>query len=276
MKNFLLSIFARTEFQPFWRKVHRVSIGGLGFGNPDPNRNGENRFLANVVRQANSSRREGKYVVFDLGANEGNFTAEVLERIQNVEVHCFEPNPRTFKRLQARFAGDSRVILNELAVGDVEGTLTLYDYSGSSGSEHASLLKETFQDFFASQTQTDSVRVITVDTYLAERAVSRIDFFKVDVEGLEHSVFAGMQGAIDFGKVGIIQFEFNLHNAVTGLTLYKIARFFKNHDMYRLLPNGVYAIKNGSLAYNPIIEIFKYSNYALIPAATRPGSAPER
>ena len=264
------------EFQPLWRSIHRISIVGLGFGNPDSKYNGENRFLANIARQANSSRREGKYVVFDLGANEGNFTAEVLERIPNAEVHCFEPNPRTFKRLQARFAGESRVILNELAVGDAEGTLTLYDYSGSSGSQHASLLKETFQDIFASETQTDSVRVITVDTYLAEHAVSRIDFFKVDVEGFEQSVFAGMQGALGSGQVGIVQFEFNAHNAVTGLTLYKIARIFKNHGLYRLLPNGIYAIKSGSLAYNPFIEVFYYSNYALIPATTPAGSAPER
>jgi FkbM family methyltransferase len=266
MKSLLLSIFSRTQFQPLWLKVYRVAIGGLGFVNDNPSGNGEHRFLASLARRANSTRGDGKYIVFDLGANEGDFTAELLKQFANVEVHCFEPNPRTFRRLQARFGGDGRVILNELAVGDAEGTLTLYDYSGSAGSEHASLLKETFEDVYASKTQTDTVRVITVDTYLAERGVSRVDFFKVDVEGLEQSVFAGMRGLIESGKLGTMQFEFNAHNAITGLTLYRIGKIFPRHDIYRLLPNGAYAIKSGTTAYNSIIEVFKYSNYVLVPS----------
>lgn len=56
-------------------------IRGYEFGNPS--RNGEYRFLRSYLK--------GGMVVFDVGANTGNFTDQALSLEKDLEVHCFEP-----------------------------------------------------------------------------------------------------------------------------------------------------------------------------------------
>lgn len=260
MKSMILSLAARRRFQPFWRFLFRVVIGGLGYVNGDTMRNGERHCLS---QWATARRRAGggTAVVFDVGANEGHFTAAVLSLVDDVRVHCFEPNPETHARLAARFAGDARVIVNHCGVGAHAGRLALHDYADGQGSSHASFLAETFRDIHPGATRSVSVPVVTVDDYLRDHGIERIDYLKLDVEGFEKEVFAGMAETIARGGVDVIQFEFNMHNAVTGLSLYRIGQALPGYDICKLLPDGEELVLGKGCAYNGRIEIFKYSNF---------------
>jgi hypothetical protein len=92
----------------------------MGYMNTDPVRNGEYRFLAEWANR-HRMKTGRRPVVFDIGANEGDFTAQVLALFNDVEVHCFEPNPLTFARLKARFGNESRVVLNHCGLGAEAG-----------------------------------------------------------------------------------------------------------------------------------------------------------
>jgi len=56
-------------------------IRGYEFG--DPSRNGGYRFLRSYLK--------GGMVIFDVGANVGDFTGQALSLENGLEVHCFEP-----------------------------------------------------------------------------------------------------------------------------------------------------------------------------------------
>lgn len=265
LTNRILGQAARVRLQPLWRALFKASIGGLGYTNIDPARNGELHFLASWAGAWRAEHGTGP-IVFDVGANEGEFTAALLALVDDAEVHCFEPHPETAARLRDRFRGDRRVVVNELGVADAPGTLVLHDHAGWSGTGHASFVESTFTDLYPSETASTSVAVTTIDAYLDEHGIARIDLMKIDVEGYERNVFEGMAGAIAAGRIGVVQFEFNAHHAFTGLTLHEIGRRFEGRSIHKLLVDGTDEVLGPATPYNSRIELYKYSNYVILPA----------
>jgi FkbM family methyltransferase len=243
-----------------WTTMLRVSTVGLGHMNPDPDLNGENRQLEQWASGV-ASESGVQITVLDIGANEGEFTAKILSLLPNVRVHCFEPNPPTFARLKTRFAHDKRVILNNVGLGSERGSLTLCDYEEGEGSGHASLLSATFEDLYRKPATTTSVNIITLDEYAVTNNLPDIDYCKIDVEGFEMEVFMGMRKTIAANTPKHIQFEFNSHNAITGLSLYRISKLLPGYTIRKILPNGTIAILGKGLPYNSRAELFRYSNF---------------
>jgi FkbM family methyltransferase len=260
VKAVLLSWAARRQWQPLWRATLRVAIGGLGHMNADPALNGEDRLLS---EWAASLKRQGRTspVVLDVGANEGDFAAAVLALLPEARLVCFEPHPRTAARLAARFADRQSVVIRDVAVSDRPGGLALHDYQGGEGSAHASLLADTFTDVYAAASVSFDVDVVALDDMLVALDIERVDLVKIDVEGSERAVLVGMKRALAAGRIDRIQFEFNAHNALTGLTLHEVGRLLAGFDLYKILPNGLVPVFGPDVPYDSQIEIFKYANY---------------
>jgi FkbM family methyltransferase len=198
-------------------------------------------------------------VVFDVGANEGDWIRAVLQRRPLAVVHAFEPQAALTAR-QPTFAGDVR--LHTVAVGAEAGTLALYDYATHAGSQHASLLPGVIETVHGAQTRSTNVPVITLDTYCAENAVERIDLLKIDVEGFELNVLRGARRLLDDRRIGAIQFEFNEMNVV-GRTFMDdfMARLSPTHSLHRVLPHGLLPLErhrhwpNEQFVYQNIVAL---------------------
>ena len=54
---------------------------------------------------------------------------------------------------------------------------------------------------------TERVRVRTLDSFCAAKGIEHIDFLKLDVEGHEVAVLRGAQTTLDRGAISMIQFE---------------------------------------------------------------------
>lgn len=120
-------------------------------------------------------------LIVDLGANIGAATVFFLERFPSAHVVAVEPDPFTYRRLAANVGRDPRVTLIQAAV------------TGRPSTE---------VDLFASQASWDSrvvpepssatVRVPagTLAQILQSIGVDRVDILKIDVEGMEHEIFA--------------------------------------------------------------------------------------
>src|SRR5262250_2304624 len=63
---------------------------------------------------------------FDVGANVGQTTREALHRFPNARVYAFEPHPTSFRKLAA--IKDDRLSAHQLALGELRGNATLYQY----------------------------------------------------------------------------------------------------------------------------------------------------
>jgi FkbM family methyltransferase len=208
-------LMASEWLQPFWETVEKISSRGRGYSNIHPDINGEAYFLNHWTQQAKKYRT--RPIVFDVGANEGDFTQMLLERC-DADVYCFEPNPETAARLRARLESNQNVQIRNVALGERGGSMLLYDQSGKSGTGLATAIGEVFSDIFREETKTVEVPVTTLDDFVAKNSISRIDLLKIDTEGFEYPVLSGAQKTLESGIVEWIQFEFNIHNATQGHT----------------------------------------------------------
>ena len=70
----------------------------LGDNNADMEINGELRLLRCTLASGNA--QSGECVVFDVGANRGQWCREVLAVCPRAQLHCFEPATDTFQTLK--------------------------------------------------------------------------------------------------------------------------------------------------------------------------------
>jgi FkbM family methyltransferase len=135
-------------------------------------------------------------VVFDIGANIGYY-AIFLERHSGCRVVAFEPSPREYQRLEKNIALNHcrRVEAVCLALGDIPRRSNLYLSNANTGVNSLILTDKA--------TEAIQVQVETLDRFVAEKGIGRIDFLKIDVEGSEHSVLQGGYNTIQKYKPGI-------------------------------------------------------------------------
>lgn len=126
-------------------------------------------------------------VIFDIGANVGWYTLHIKKEFSNMEIYSFEPSPLTYERLC------NNMMLNDMSkekcvnIGFFrkEGKLDFYYDPNGSGASSVVNLREK-----------DSVKKIqvdmsTVDKWVGENNISKLDFIKCDVEGSELFVYQG-------------------------------------------------------------------------------------
>ena len=237
-----LNAAASTSRQATLEAVQHKVLRGLGFGNADPSTNGELRAAKSVLgRDA---------VVFDVGANRGDYTALLLDEDDSLEVHCFEPSGKAFADLARRFAGRSRVHVHNIGLSDRDASGVLH--SNALGSTCASL----YERAVSRNTEAEEVQLRRLDEVCAELGIDSIDLLKVDAEGHDLAVLRGA-GAM-LGRVGAIQFE---HGGAAPDARVFLRDFFEllseTHRVHRILPDGLWPLDR----YTEDKEIGLYANY---------------
>lgn len=76
-------------------------------------------------------------------------------------------------------------------------------------SELASLYKRELTHYNIDMSQTEEVKLTTLDLYCTKNNITKIDLLKLDVEGHEINALKGGTEMINSDKVSIIQFEFS-------------------------------------------------------------------
>lgn len=150
-------------------------------------------------------------VFFDLGANFGFYSCYVLPMCgKSGAVHSFEPNIALIphlRRLSELNACHGRIHVNPVAVGRETGAvLPLY---GSDRIGCSSLYRHAW----LSHESPINVPVISVDSYIREKGIDRVDVVKIDVEGAELDALEGMQETLCVRPPRLIVCELTLMNA---------------------------------------------------------------
>jgi len=255
MQNILLDtyrfFFARRFFLKLNRLVYHCGLRGLGILNYESDWvSGERRFLRDHVP------RDQEFVVFDVGANVGSYSRAVLEINAKATVFAFEPHPETYRQLKETARKLKFEALN-LALGDSEGTISLFDYADSDGSAHASVFREVIETLHGSKSAAHRVELSTVDVVAKRLGVETIDLLKIDTEGNELRVLLGAGGFLARGAVRAIQFEFNEMNVSSRSYFRDFWDMLPNFDLFRMLPDGLVKLER----YDPVTcEIFAYQN----------------
>lgn len=253
-----IALFVRKRFYRFWSLIHEASLHGIGVLNYRGNGTGERAFLRWLVEA--TRQREGPHWILDVGANVGNYAANVRAALPAADIVCFEPHPRTAERLRQRAAA-LRLDVVATAVGREPGELELYDYAATpAGSEHATFYPDVIVEPNGHEPARFLVPVTTVDAVLAARGIERVLLLKIDTEGHELAVLEGARSALNASAIDIVQLEFNEMNVVSRTFFRDLLAPLDGYRLFRLLPDGFVP-----LHYSPRkTEIFGFQNIVAI------------
>jgi FkbM family methyltransferase len=244
-------LFGRKTFVKFNQFMFQLSLRGLGVLNyKSDKQSGEAIFVSSHF----ADRKKG--VIFDVGANVGNYSKHLRDFNPNLEIYCFEPHPRTFQKLLLTVNHLDIKAFNT-GVGSTDGMLKLYDYANDDGSEHASLYKDVIEIIHRGKAIEHEVKIITLNAFAVEHKIDRVLLLKIDTEGHEMVILKGFEPYIRQNKVNLIQFEFNEMNVASRVFFKDFWEFLPNYDFYRMMQDGLNPIKN----YNPVYcEIYASQN----------------
>ncbi len=145
-------------------------------------------------------------VVFDVGANIGQYTLVACDRIGKAgEVHAWEPDPVTFEWLSrnVHINGLGNVRLNQSAVFNNTEPVSLRLASTRDTGSNSMV-----GDPWIKSGKSVTVPCTTLDIYMAEHPITRVDVMKVDVEGAELGVLRGADKLLhDHQPVLLLEFE---------------------------------------------------------------------
>jgi FkbM family methyltransferase len=132
-------------------------------------------------------------VILDIGANIGNHAIFLSRHCS--QVHCFEPNPRVAARLRKNVSANEahHIKVHQFGLGDRDETHTFHEnIAGNLGASH----------FANGEALPEGHRAVDLEIRQAEKAINalnlkRIDFIKIDVEGMEEQVLKSIAPIIE-------------------------------------------------------------------------------
>jgi len=221
--------------------------------------------ITQEVRMVSSLLGRPAVLALDIGGNVGDYSAQLLRAHPGLELHVFEPSTSNMRRLRERFIASPLVRLEQVALSDVAGKMTLF--ADRDGSGMASLTQRQLKHFNIEFKPMEEVEVRRFEDYWKQALSGRvIDIVKIDVEGYELMVLRGFGDAIR--NVRVLQFEFGGTNIDTKVFFRDLWRFFEEagFDLYRITPLGVMRIEH----YHERDELFIIANFI---AVNRSGGA---
>lgn len=242
----LLSIYGGLESFEIREQsfAYKINAGS------DPRANGE-YLLMNQFLKPND-------IVFDVGANRGDWSELALHANQSIRIFAFEPIPEVFQRLKNHFHSVDNIRAFNLALSDETGQSNFYSYSNQT----------ELSGFFDREIlRNRPIKLITVpsdtlDRFCAEHNIQIIDFLKIDTEGAEWKVLNGAKELLQFHRIRALQFEYGGTYIDASTTLEQVMWLLtKNgYAVFKIIPTGLVHISH----WDPHLEDYDYSNYFAI------------
>ncbi len=176
-------------------------------------------------------------ILFDVGANIGEWSDGAAETNPQATIHAFEIMDVTYDKLRKRvdkYGG--HVIPNKFGLSDSSGEVAVFYRAASD--VHTSTFKEAH---FGAPAIEAVMPVRTGDAYMSALGIRHIDLLKIDVEGHEWEVLGGFSSALKGGAIDVIQFEYG---KCTLLARRYLRDFYERLDglgytLGKLFPDGV-------------------------------------
>lgn len=138
-------------------------------------------------------------VFFDVGANLGQYIIRIKSKYnEGVQVYAFEPVKSSFVILSKYIKKNCHnVVLENYAVSDSSGFDTLYIpiIDNIQIDTQASIDLDNRKMYY-SEFVKQEIKKITIDKFVQEKSVLRMDYMKIDTEGNDERVIKGALGTI--------------------------------------------------------------------------------
>ena len=198
----------------------------------NPDLNGEHFLLNQLLTRGVETKS-----IFDIGANEGRWSARVRTIWACSDIHLFEPIPSIVERLEQRFAADDHIHVHPYAIGGQDGEVSIHENNETTSHSFVTLDLQGGNGI-AMRSGENAFKIAGID---------RLNLCKIDAEGYDLLILASMESLLEKQKIDIIQFE---HYALTfayGRSFSSISAMFQRHG-YRLgkiHPRGLKEVRYG-------------------------------
>jgi FkbM family methyltransferase len=257
MKRELVRFIRSRKLQPLWEKLLRISTIGMNYwGGSSIYDSGELAVLRYVKNNLSNTKQP---IVFDIGANVGQYLKYAIEVIPTAFIYSFEPSETALLRLNEnieewkvsdkvkveRFGfSDSIKDQNLYSMGERASTASMYEVENILTEDREAIV--------------ETIKLNTIDLYCQENKIESIDFIKIDIEGHELFALKGARRMIEKGAIRFIQFEFGDCNIYSRTYLKDFFDLLSEHYyISRVVPGGLRRIPS----YNSSLEIFNTTNY---------------
>ena len=179
----------------FHRKLNNVNF--------DLNSNGELRVLQ-ILSQHDFR------IFFDVGANKGDWSKLVISMFPEraITIHAFEIVPQTFNELM-KFARDNKnIIAVNKGLSNKKETISINIGKNSVAATACKIHGMKFHaDYYD---KVVNCQTIKAKDYMKSNQIKKIDFVKIDVEGMDLKVIKGFEEQLR--NIKVIQFEYWIFN----------------------------------------------------------------
>lgn len=174
----------------------------------------------------------GINMIFDVGANSGQFALEVLRNGYRGKIVSFEPTSKVYEALQVNSERFLNWQLHErTAVGEKCGTVVINVAGNNAASSSILPMGKTHQEAApeANFVNSESVTLTTIDSIFEDYTSGESTcLLKIDVQGYEDQVLTGASASIN--KIDAVKLECSLVSLYDGdKTFEYYFEFFKNN-----------------------------------------------
>ena len=158
-------------------------------------------------------------VIFDVGSHFGESYKLFKKIFPKSKIYCFEPDPDSFQILKKKFPKIPNFY--NLAISNKVGKFNFYKNSISHtnslnkinlNSKDSVMLKNRkknkHSEFYDSINRKISVPTVTIDFFLKEKNLKKIDLLKIDVQGAEEKVLLGAKSSLKIVENIMIEISF--------------------------------------------------------------------
>jgi FkbM family methyltransferase len=235
LKSFFAFIKNKID-KPIIKKIRSlcIHITRLTYNsNYSPETNGEYRVLKIITGQFK------KPVIFDVGANRGNYTNKAL-KLGSI-VYAIEPVFEIFKslkKLKELSPLSQNLFIFNKGFSNKNCTIKMNFASKNSEKSMIGNAKKIYH-------QKIKFKTVNVDLEKGDDFLKNINFLtyinllKIDAEGHDFFVIEGFKKAVDTGLIDAIQFEYNKHNIANNKLLMNFYEALIDYNIGRIFPNHV-------------------------------------
>lgn len=172
-------------------------------------------------------------VIIDIGAHIGYYTTLFAKLVgADGQVFAFEADLDNFRFLEKNTKNYKNINLHNIAIADKNSLIDFYKVNKSTGCH--SIIK-------TNNAVKTSVQATTLDNFLAEKNINRVDLIKIDIEGAEPLAFKGMEKLFNKNQNLSIIMEFSPNSFKSSPQ--DPANFLKNikqygFSVYEIMPSG--------------------------------------
>ena len=251
LRKYASSKYGKMQSQSFFENLHRQALAGMNYGKgSNIDESGEGEVLNLLTRKLTPNP-----VLFDVGANKGEYSMLLGKIFPSGKIYSFEPDALNYSSLKENVSMQNLKAFN-IAFGSEIHEAELYSnksYPGISG-----LYKRDLSHIGIGMESSGKIYVDTIDIFSATNNIEKIDFLKLDTEGSELDILIGASNMLANDAISAIQFEFGGCN-IDSKTYFK--DFYRlltpRFNLYRILQDGIFPMA----AYSEYEEIFVTSNF---------------